>query len=127
MIEERKHIENYVPKISKLLVVVILGLILSFAGILLKFIVPYFMGTAEYGVFSLKSQMYLYVYTILLGIFNLFIAIWLCVKASKKEQAPFVWFLFGLFFGIIAIILFYLIILIEEVKTLNANFKRQNL
>ena len=44
------------------------------------------------------------------------VAIWLFILARRHQAQPWIWCLFGLFFGLIAAILFYLIRIYESLK-----------
>ncbi|GAA4111613.1 hypothetical protein GCM10022393_09470 [Aquimarina addita] len=116
--------ENYVPRVSTLLFVLIIGLLFSSVAVFFKYGAFLFLDAKEIAEFQIGTNMLFIIGSIVTGMFNLFIAIWLCLQANKKGQNIFVWFLFGLFFGIIGIILFYLIVLIEEIKILNANYPK---
>ena len=47
------------------------------------------------------------------------VAIWTYREAKRQGERPFTWAAFALFFGLIAVVLFYLFLLIKELKQLN--------
>lgn len=47
---------------------------------------------------------------------NLICGIWLLFDSKEEKLTPWVWFLFGIVFGINSIIVFYLYILLTEIK-----------
>ncbi|MHC4461316.1 MAG: hypothetical protein ACYS6W_08435 [Planctomycetota bacterium] len=59
--------------------------------------------------------------SLLLMIVNLVIGIWLFIQASRSKNTPWIWLLFGMVYGLIAAVLFYLQRIFESKSPNNAN------
>jgi hypothetical protein len=51
---------------------------------------------------------------------NLAIGIWLFIQARQSKNVPWIWLLFGLFYGLIAAVLFYIMRIYESKNPQNA-------
>lgn len=58
--------------------------------------------------------------SLLLMIVNLVIGIWLFIQARQSKNTPWIWLLFGMFYGLIAAVLFYLLRIYESKSPNNA-------
>ena len=58
-------------------------------------------------------------HVLLSQVVNIAVGIWLFVVAKKNNRTPWIWLLFGLFFGLIAAVLYYLIEIHDALKTAN--------
>ena len=77
------------------------------------------MGVEEYGQYSLTVNTATILKLALGYLLNIILAVWVYQESLKQNEKPLTWILFTLFFGLLAIILFYLFLLIKEVKLLN--------
>ena len=55
---------------------------------------------------------------------NVVVAIWLNLEAKRLHRKRFIWTIFGLFFGIVAALLFYVIEIYNEIILLRQNIKK---
>ena len=62
---------------------------------------------------------------LLLMIVNWVIGIWLFIQASRSKSTPWIWLLFGIFYGLIAVVLFYLQRIFESKSPDNASVPLQ--
>ena len=109
-----------IPKISSLAIILIILFILNIAGGYL--ITPYLtsiFGVEEYGQYSMTISVATIVKLTLGYLLNIVLAIWTYREAKRQNEKPLMWTVFTLFFGLIAIVLFYLFLLIKELKILN--------
>ena len=112
-----------IPKISSLAIILIILFILNIAGGYL--ITPYLtsiFGMEEYGQYSTTISVATIVKLTLGYLLNIVLAIWTYREAKRQNEKPLMWTVFTLFFGLIAIVLFYLFLLIKELKILNQKF-----
>ena len=115
------------PNLNVLVLLLVLGLILNSIAIYVDVVPNFIFSPSEIGQYSIRTKIAITVTLFLKSILNIIISIWLYQKAKTQKEHKFVWMIFGLFFGIIAIILFYLIILTKEIKKLNRNFSNEDM
>ncbi|MBL3658880.1 oligosaccharide flippase family protein [Fulvivirga sediminis] len=118
--------QHQLPKVSWLFVILAIGLIISCAQYIVPYIANNILGVASYGQYNAQLEILKYATIIIHFIFNIFISIWL-INAAKSDKSKVLWFFFGLVFGILAIILFYLHLLINQMRDLQASLERLNL
>ena len=70
---------------------------------------PEYVGVASVNLLLMTSAR-----SILLVIVNLVIGIWLFIQARQTKSTPWIWLLFGIFYGLIAAVLFYLLRIYES-------------
>jgi hypothetical protein len=93
--------------IEKILLVVIVLLVLSRVGILLKDI--WIISSAGADGLSIQQKIISqYLSFIFFAIVNIGSSVWLYIEAAKSEMKTWVWTVFGLFFGLMAVAIFYL-------------------
>lgn len=102
--------------VEKLILIVIGFLILSRVGVLLSDIYyAYSVGAAEptvqQNLFSKNISL------VIQAIINLGSSVWLYVESGKAEMKKWVWSLFGLFFGLMAVAIFYLSGIYNHIKS----------
>jgi len=109
-----------IPKISSIAIILIVLFILNIIGGYL--ITPYLtsiFGEEEYGQYSMTISVASIVKLTLGYLLNIVLSVWTYREAKKQNEKPIIWTVFTLFFGLIAIVLFYLFLLIKELKILN--------
>ncbi len=119
--------KSEMPNLNVLVLLLVLGLILNSIAIYVDVVPNFIFSPSEIGQYSIRTKIAITVTLFLKSILNIIISIWLYQKAKTQKEHKFVWMIFGLFFGIIAIILFYLIILTKEIKKLNRNFSNEDM
>ena len=72
------------------------------------------------GVISLHMLLMTSARSILSIIVNVVIGIWLFIQARQTKSTPWIWLLFGIFYGLIAAVLFYLLKIYESKTSGNA-------
>jgi len=109
-------------KIETLAFIVIVLYLLSFAAPLASnFFIAQTYTPTEVGQMRLSLQWVTMFKSILGVLVHIAIGEWLFFVARRERHAtPWIWCLFGLFFGLIAVILYYLIKLYESVKPTEA-------
>ena len=94
-------------QVEKLILVVIAFLIFSRVGIFLKDIFyAYSVGAGEPTL--QQTVLFKNISFILVSVVNIGSSIWLYFESRKAELKTWVWTLFGLFFGLMAVAIFYL-------------------
>ncbi len=109
-----------IPKISSLAIILIILFLLNIAGGYL--ITPYLtsiFGAEEFGQYSMTISVATIVKLTLGSLLNIVLAIWTYRETKRQNEKPLMWTVFTLFFGLIAIVLLYLFLLIKELKILN--------
>ena len=114
------------PNITVLAFLLILGLFLNIITVSTDNVPNFLLENSELAQYRLRTKLLMFGVLFLKSILNVFIAIWLFSKARSQNEKAITWATLGLFFGVFAIILFYLIILTKEIKLLNSNFKKNN-
>ena len=109
-----------IPKINSIAVLLILAFILNmFGGYLLTPYLTMLFSPEEYGQYILGLNTASMIELVLSSILNIIVAIWTYREAKKQNERPLTWTVFSLFFGLIAVVLFYLFLLLKEMKKLN--------
>ena len=105
-------------KIVTLAVIIIVLCVLSnISPIASTFFGAKFFGAETYGKFNLSIHLMATLTRVLVLSLHIGIGIWLFFLAHRERHTtPWVWCLFGLFFGLVAVILYYLIKIYETVK-----------
>ena len=104
-------------QIEKFLVVVLILAVISIAvtfswnALLVRLY-----GAAKYGEITVFSKLVAIILLISKGLVNIFVALWLFAAARKGEAAPWAWLVFGIFFGLLAVVLFYLMRIYDILK-----------
>lgn len=114
------------PNLNVLVLLLVVGLILNSIAIYVDAVPNFIFSPSEIGQYSIRTKIAITVTLLLKSVLNIIISIWLYQKAKTQNEHRFVWMIFGLFFGIIAIVLFYIIILTKEIKKLNKKFSNED-
>ena len=113
------------PKISGLAIVLIILFILNLlASLLEKPLLTSIFSPGEYGQYTIAVKTATLAKLTLSYLLNILLAFWLYNEARKQNEKPFIWAAFALFFGLTSVILFYLFILIKEIKKLNYEMQK---
>lgn len=121
------NIGETIPKINSIGIILIILFILNIAGGYL--ITPYLTSifdVEEYSKYSLTIRVASIIKLTLGYILNIVLAIWTYREANKQNEKPIIWTVLTLFFGLIAIVLFYLFLLIKELKILNQKLENKD-
>jgi hypothetical protein len=114
------NIGESIPKIDSIGIVLIILFILNIGGgpLMIPYLTSRF-GVEEYSQYSMTISVASIVKLTLGYLLNIVLAIWTYREANKQNEKPIIWTVLTLFFGLIAIVLFYLFLLIKELKILN--------
>jgi len=114
-----------IPKINSIAVILIILFILNITGghLLTPYLTSIF-GVEEYEQYSMTINVASIVKLTLGYLLNIVLAIWTFRETKKQNEKPLIWTVFVLFFGLIAIVLLYLFLLIKELKTLNKKLEK---
>lgn len=74
-------------------------------------------GHAEFMQFQFLQSALASAQVLLAGAVHIGVGIWLFLEARRGQKTPWVWLLFGLVFGLVAVVLFLLLQLREELAT----------
>ncbi|MBZ0244729.1 MAG: hypothetical protein K8H85_02175 [Cyclobacteriaceae bacterium] len=122
------NLGDSIPKINSIAILLIVVFILNIVAT--PILSPYLtriLTPSEYGDYTTSTAYATFIRTALSSLLNIVVAIWTYREATKQNERPLTWTVFALFFGLIAVIAFYLILLIKEIKLLNASLEnRQN-
>jgi O-antigen/teichoic acid export membrane protein len=125
--KEQMKISDSIPKISSIAVILILLYLLNiFGGYLLSPYLTSIFGMEEYGQYTSAVSIATIVNLVLGFLLNIILSIWAYKETKKHNENPVTWAAFTLFFGLIAIVLFYLFLLINELKKLNQNLDNRD-
>ena len=119
------NLKESIPKINSIAIFLIIAFILNIVGGYI--ITPYLTS-----IFSPENYMdytltvsYASIIKLTLGyLLNIILAFWTYKQAKNQNENPIIWAALTLFFGLIALVLFYLSILIKEIKKLNSNLEK---
>jgi O-antigen/teichoic acid export membrane protein len=114
------NVGERIPKINSIGIILIILFILNILGGYL--ITPYLtsiFGAEEFSQYSMTVSVASIVKLSLGYLLNIFLAVWTYREAKRQNEKPVMWTVLTLFFGLIAIVLFYLLLLIKELKILN--------
>jgi high-affinity Fe2+/Pb2+ permease len=90
-------------------VLLVLWVISLIPNPVMQFWVSRLYGPGEYSHFVKSITAIASVHVILCALLNIGVGVWLFVLAQKYNATPWLWLVYGLFFGVIAAVLFYLV------------------
>jgi hypothetical protein len=102
------------------LLIIILHLLTHFLNMFGGALIARLYSPEYVGVISLHMLLMTSARSILSIIVNVVIGIWLFIQARQAKSTPWIWLLFGLFYGLIAAVLFYLLKIYESKICSNA-------
>lgn len=97
-----------------ILVLCVVSVILSFSS---NTLLARLYGPTEYAQITLFRKIVAVVPFIFQLLVNICVAIWLFSEARKEKAAPWAWVVFGVFFGLMAAVLFYLVRIYTSLKS----------
>ena len=104
-------------QIEKFLIVIMILTIISISGTYLSnILLVRIYGPTEYGKMALFVKVVASIFLVFKILVHICIAIWLFVTAREQKAQPWAWFVFGIFFGLVAAIFFYLIRIYEMLR-----------
>ena len=99
------------------IVLVVLALVSSGTSMIYQYAIMRLLPAEEIGKITIAQSALVAVAKIIKSLVVIGIGVWLFVIARKeKNSTPWLWGLFGLFFGLIAVILFYAIKIYENMN-----------
>ena len=118
------NIDNTIPKIDKIAILLIIAFILNllFSTLYTPFLTAFF-SVSDYAQYKMNVSSATIVNLAFGYLLNIIIAIWTYREARKQNERPWTWTAFALFFGLIAVIAFYLILVIRELRILRTETK----
>lgn len=113
-----------IPKIDKVAILLIVAFILNllFSTLSIPFLTA-FLSVGDYAQYKLSVSTATIINLIFGYLLNIIVAIWMYREARKQNERPWTWTVFALFFGLIAVIIFYLILVIHELRALRIEMK----
>jgi O-antigen/teichoic acid export membrane protein len=118
------HLDDTIPKVNKVAILLIIAFVLNllFSTLLTPFLTA-FLGMEDYAQYKMSVSTATIINLMFGYILNIIIAVWTYREAKKQNERPWIWTAFSLFFGLIAVIAFYLILVIRELRTLRMEIK----
>jgi hypothetical protein len=127
MKNDEMNLGESIPRINSIAIILIIIFIINIgSGFLLTPYLTSIFGGEEYFQYSFLINIATTVKLTLGYLLNIVLAVWTFREAKIQNEKPFIWTLFVLFFGLIAIVLFYLFLLIKELKILNKKLDKNN-
>lgn len=105
------------PGINKIAIALIIAFLVNmfFTPLLRPYLLSIF-NAEEFAYYSLNIQVASIIGYSISYLVNIVVAIWVFSESGKQNESRWVWALFALFFGLIAVIAFYMMLLIKEFK-----------
>ena len=99
------------------IVIVVLALVSSFTSIIYQCVIIRLIPVEEIGKITMAQSAFIAIAKIIRSLVEIGIGVWLFVVARKeKNTMPWLWGLFGFFFGLIAVVLFYAVKIYESIN-----------
>ena len=96
-------------KIEKFLVVIMILTVISIVSqYFSNFLLIKLYGPELVGKINVFSRLIAYTMAFFRSLVHICVAVWLFAMARENKKQPWAWFVFGFFFGLMAVILFYL-------------------
>ena len=102
------------------LLVIILSILTHFLNFFGAALIARLYSPEYVGISNIHFNLMTSARSLLLVIVNVVIGIWLFIQASRSKNTPWIWLLFGIFYGLIAPVLFYLLSIYEAKAYNNA-------
>ncbi len=119
--------DSTIPKIQTIAVLLIIAF---FANLLFGFFARPFLlailSEQDYGYYQVNIHVATIITVTLNYILNIIVAIWTFKEAKRQNEPPLTWTVFALFFGLIAVVLFYLFLVIKELRAIKNNLEQTN-
>lgn len=105
-------------QIEKFLIVILILSIISIAGSFFSnALLIRLHGPGEYAPIGIFSKLMVSISLLFRILVHICVAIWLFTIASELKSQPWAWLVFGVFFGLIAAILFFLVRIYETIQS----------
>jgi NhaP-type Na+/H+ or K+/H+ antiporter len=117
----KKNINTTIPKIDKIAVLLIAAFIINLGSTSLSTL---FLGRlfnfnmTELNFYKLNVSVATMINMTIKYLVHIVISIWIFRETKKNNERPWTWAAFALFFGLIAVVTFYLILIIRELRSL---------
>lgn len=98
------------------IVLIVAYLLVSLPNPLVNYIMASLLSPAEYGVLSMQAMMLAGGRALLRLIVSIIVAVWLYRLAQRDGGAPWVWAMLGLFFNLIALVLYFALQIYERLR-----------
>jgi ACR3 family arsenite efflux pump ArsB len=117
-------LDDTIPKISKIAIFLIIAFILNvFTSSLFAPFLASQISRNEYATVSITTSIVNTISLILGFLLNIIIAVWINREAAKQNEERWIWTAFSLFFGLMAVVAFYLLLVIRELRALRTELK----
>ena len=98
------------------LVMIVLWFITLVSNPLIPMLTVRLYGPREYADMQLSMSTIMFVRLAFSSLVQMGVGVWLFIQAKRDEKTPWIWCLFGLTFGIVAAVLYFLIQIVEDMK-----------
>jgi len=110
--------EAQMKKIEKFLIVIMILTVVSILGSFFSnVLLARLYGPAEFGKMAIFNKLVASTFLFFRILVHICVAIWLFVTAREHKTQPWAWFVFGIFFGLIAAVFFYLVRTYDMLRT----------
>ena len=112
--------KSTINKIEMLaIIMILLGIISKISSPVMSWATAWFLGAGrQLDSMNHEARTMLTVWNALYMLVNLGVAVWLFVSAIKERRSKWIWALFGLFYGLTAAVLYFLLDVIQEIRGL---------
>jgi len=100
------------------IILIIAAVVARISSPLTQIIIMKLFSNQEYQNLCVEARLMGTIWNMIIWLVNIVIAVWLFVAAKRNVRAKWIWALFGLTYGLSAIILYFIMDLIEEIKGL---------
>ena len=105
-------------QIEKFLIIILIPSVVSIAGSFFSnALIIRLHSPGEYATIGVFSKLMISISLLFRILVHICIAIWLFVATREHKAQPWAWLVFGVFFGLIAAILFYLVRIYETIQS----------
>ncbi|WP_159296074.1 hypothetical protein [Tenacibaculum maritimum] len=108
---------SMLPKTNILFLLVLFGVLVSISATFLQLSFDFMSSPGEVAELTLSVQLIAGAIIFFKSLLSIFLGIWLYKKSSLIEENKYTWLFFGLFFGIFAVILFYLVLIFKKIES----------
>ncbi|MFL0123676.1 hypothetical protein V2590_03220 [Tenacibaculum maritimum] len=114
---------SMLPKTNILFLLVLFGVLVSISATFLQLSFDFMSSPGEIAELTLSVQLIAGAIIFFKSLLSIFLGIWLYKKSSLIEENKYTWLFFGLFFGIFAVILFYLVLIFKKIESKKILYK----
>ena len=101
------------------IIMILLAVVSKISSPVMSWATAWFLGAGrQVDSMNHEWRMMLTVWNVLYLLVNLGVAVWLFVSAKEERRSKWIWAMFGLFYGLTAAVLYFLLDVIEEIRGL---------